>query len=357
MLAIFVMVLVHFCENLSGYKLPFSGFGAPLFAFLSGVSYRLWSQARQAKGVTDEEIFKISVRRGLFVFGVGFAFNILVWMPEDTFNWDVLTFIGAALLLLGVVRKLPLPVLAVMAAMSLLVSPILRALADYDAYWVLGYLDGDLTLSDLLIGFLAVGYFPFFPWICFSLTGYIASAWLFAEPDDELDEADEPPPAVWPLLLAGALLAGASGALLAAGPYLPVVVTTHVLRGWTMFPPTVEYVSGMLGYTLLLFGASHWAIDGRPWAMRFPGVLNIAKTFSQYSFTIYVLHHVVHLWPLWIYGVATGHEATYYWMKAMPVAAAIALALLFLLVCFLGLRLLGSQRTYGIESGMRWLCD
>ena len=41
--AIVVMVIVHFLENLSGVRewSP-DGFGAPLFTFLTGMSYWLW---------------------------------------------------------------------------------------------------------------------------------------------------------------------------------------------------------------------------------------------------------------------------------------------------------------------------
>ena len=106
--AIFVMVLVHFGENLSGYVSPLTGFGAPLFAFLSAVSYYLWVQGQISRGKSQEEISKVSVRRGLFVIGIGFLFNIFVWLPEDTFNWDVLTFVGTALILLDGFRRVPL---------------------------------------------------------------------------------------------------------------------------------------------------------------------------------------------------------------------------------------------------------
>src|SRR5690349_14889571 len=95
-LAIFLMVIVHFVENLSGSNFVPSGFGAPLFTLLVGVSYSLWLKSQEKRQRSDSEISKITVRRGLFLFGVGFLFNIVVWLPEDTYNWDVLTFIGAA---------------------------------------------------------------------------------------------------------------------------------------------------------------------------------------------------------------------------------------------------------------------
>ena len=350
--AIFVMVLVHFGENLSGFTSPFTGFGAPLFAFLSGVSYYLWVQGQTARGTSEEDISKVSIRRGLFVIGIGFAFNILVWLPEDTFNWDVLTFVGTALILLNGFRRLPLPITVLAAVMALLVSPILRGQADYAAYWENGYFECDLTLCDVLIGFLCAGYFPIFPWIAFSLGGYVAAATLFAETD-----SNEPLPSLWPMVILAAAFIATSQLARLSRPYLPELLANNYLGGWTMFPPTIEYVLGTLGMTLMLLGLTHRFVDHNPRALRWHGLLNIAKTFSRYSFTIYVLHHVVHLWPLWIYGLANGFEPTYFWMKAMPITTSILLALVFLTCCYGILRRLGPDRTYGIESWMRWLCD
>ena len=103
-LAIVLMTLVHFVENLAGswdvvdgpfiganryWWMP-TGFAAPLFTFLSGVSYRLWADARLARGHDLEEISKITIRRGLFLILFGFAFNVLVWMPEDVFNLSLI---------------------------------------------------------------------------------------------------------------------------------------------------------------------------------------------------------------------------------------------------------------------------
>ena len=115
--AIALMVTVHFVENLSGAWgegvdfnrvgwLP-AGFAAPLFTFLSGVSYAIWSDGLSRRGVSDGEISKRTVRRGLFLFGLGITFNVLVWLPEETFNWDILTFIGSSLLVLAACRTIP----------------------------------------------------------------------------------------------------------------------------------------------------------------------------------------------------------------------------------------------------------
>lgn len=351
-LAIVVMVFVHFAENLTGKLLVIAGFGAPLFAFLSGVSYILWSNGQRTQGRSEEEISKVSVRRGLFVFGVGFAFNILVWLPEDTFNWDVLTFIGFATLLLNFLRRIPSSFAVFLAVLILFVSPLLQTLAEYNSYWVNLYFDYDLTLADVLIGFMATGYFPVFPWLAFSIAGMVTAQYLFA-PARESSVAPSP----WRLVSAGCGFIAASASLLILRPYMHPVLATKFFGRWTMYPPTIVYVLGTLGMSLLLFGLLMRYVDQNEKSARFVNFLRMTKTFSRYSFTLYIVHHLVHIWPLWIYGRATTDNATFYWRKAMPLTVSMPLAVVFLVACYFVLRRLGPDRNYGVESWMRWVCD
>src|SRR6476619_3858741 len=100
-LAIILMIQVHFVENLSSgegssawlYNAStyLGAIPAPFFAFVSGLSYALWLRKQESLRRRDEEITKITLRRGLFLFGIGIAFNFFVWLPEETFNWDILT--------------------------------------------------------------------------------------------------------------------------------------------------------------------------------------------------------------------------------------------------------------------------
>lgn len=359
MIAIFVMVFVHFAENLSGVYLSITGLGAPLFTFLSGLSYRLWVNGLEARGTSEEEISKRSIRRGLFVFVVGFGFNIFVWLPEDTFNWDVLTFIGFALLLLNVMRRLPLPIPILVAIVAVLVSPVLRERADYHAYWVNDYFECDLTMSEVLTGFVSTGYFPIFPWLAYSLAGLVTGSLLFnaSRKASEQQEGSGAEPSGWKTSLVGAAIMTTAVILLTVRPYLPETISQKVLGGWKMFPPTIEYVLATIGMAMLLFGLLHRSVDLNPNTVRYKGWLSIAKTFSRYSFTIYVLHHIVHLWPLWVYGAATGREPTYYWEKAMPIVISMPLACVFLVVCYFSLWKIGPDRRLGIEGWMRWICD
>lgn len=352
--AVFIMVLVHFGENLSGVISPMAGFGAPLFAFLSGVSYRLWVAGLEAKDVSDADIAKATLRRGVFVIAVGFLFNVVVWLPRDLFNWDVLTFIGAALLTLGAARKIPLPALATAAIAAVLVSPVLRHLADYEVYWVNRYFEHDWVPSDVIIGFLATGYFPFFPWIAYSLAGFIVGGVIYE------DASKTHPDAAFPraVFCVGVVLLFFSMAALVVHALTPLPGERGMLGGWTMFPPTVEYVTGTLGLTIMSTASLYYFIDCRGILLRDGWILNVARTFSRNAFTLYIAHHVVHLWPLWLYAVVEGHEPMVYWMKAISASVAIPLALAFLFCSYLILRRLeriGDVR--GIEYWMRRLCD
>ena len=158
-------------------------------------------------------------------------------------------------------------------------------------------------------------------------------------------------------MILGAGLIATAGGLLLIRPHLPTVVANHLLGGWHMFPPTIEYVTATIGWALLLFGFFHRWVDDNPRVLRHKHLLDIAKVFSLYSLTIYVLHHVVHLWPLWIYGVVNGQEPTHYWRQAMPMNWSMPLAVLFLVCCYAWFRWMGTEERRGIESTMRWLCD
>jgi uncharacterized membrane protein len=359
MVAIFVMVIVHFAENLSGVIVPITGLGAPIFIFLSGLSYRLWVYGLESKGTREEDISKRSIRRALFIIGTGFAFNLVVWLPEDLFNWDVLTFIGFSMLVLNGMRRLPVAIPILTAVLVVLISPILRVVLDYPAYWENHYFEYDLILSDVFIGFVSTGYFPVFPWIAYSLGGLSTGVWVL-KPIRSLNDSDKAlldKRITSRVIRVGLSLLAASGILLISRSYLPVPVGTRLLGGWTMFPPSTEYVIATIGWALTAYGFMHLLVDRPIESPRMKGFLSVAKTFSRYSFTIYVLHHLVHLWPMWIYAIVQGEEPTLYWQKMMPLAYSIPFAFVFLIGCYFILRKLGPERRWGIEGWMRWLCD
>jgi len=370
--AICLMILVHFVENLSARFDPAggavadwlpAGAAAPIFTFLAGVNYRLWCEPRLDAGETSAAVSRASVRRGLFLLAVGLAFNVLVWLPADTFNWDVLTFLGLAILVLDVVRRMP-PAAAVLAVgLVVVVSPVLRVIVDYPAYWQQGWFDYDFTLRDVLVGCLVVGYFPLFPWLAFPLAGYLAADLVFppgrpvgARPTGA-PPVGAPPAALGPPLFVAAVLAAAAGVTLAVWPRLPAGLRGGAPDGWTMFPASTAYLLGSTATTLVALAVLHRLLDAGPptgWRRSLAGWTG---PFSRHAFSIYVLHHLVHVWPLWLAGLAAGDDPTAFWQAAVPVPVAVGLAVACCAVLFPLFAWIDRHRVPTLERAMRWLCD
>ena len=94
-------------------------------------------------------------------------------------HWDILTFIGSALIFLNLFRKIPTEVLLFGIILVAILSPALQGISDYYAFWINGYFEYDLILSDVVLGYLATGYFPIFPWIIFPAIGFVIAPMLF----------------------------------------------------------------------------------------------------------------------------------------------------------------------------------
>lgn len=354
-IAIALMVVVHFAENLSGWYgeggnafagvhrtwwLP-TGFAAPTFTFLAGVSYRLWVELQQRRGRSEETITKGTVRRGLFLIGLGFAFNVLIWLPEDVFNWDILTLIGCGMLALEAARRMPDTVVLFAAALTVAVAPTLRLVADYQASWSEGYFEYDFTLTDVALGWLVTGYFPIFPWLAYPLAGFALAPAVMAGP--------RRPGAI------GLGLVAAAAGLVLTWASLPPAVTGSAAAAWTMFPASQAYVVGTMGVVLLVLTGLHHALDGGVprgrWLVAWAGPL------SRHSLTIYLAHHAAHVWPLWAAGLVTAGEPTALWQVVMPIGWAVGLAAVFLLGAAVFCRWADRHRLPLAESAMRWLCD
>src|SRR5476651_1522808 len=86
--AIVLMVLVHFSDNLSPREAAtaplydaiayLGSLPAPLFTFVAGLSFSLWARNQKKEGRKDRGITRVALRRGLFLFAVGIAFNFCI---------------------------------------------------------------------------------------------------------------------------------------------------------------------------------------------------------------------------------------------------------------------------------------
>lgn len=349
----FVMVAVHFSENLAGYTPRVAGLGAPTFLFLVGVSYRLWLNGRLAKGASDESIRRSTLRRGAFLFLLGLAFNVLVWLPEDLFNWDVLTLVGVAMFTLEVARKLPSSLALLGIGLIVAISPVARTLAGWSEFWTNGYFDPDWNLRDPVLGFLAVGYFPVLPWIAVPLLGFVVGAAVFGEAKAEAGDTQM----AFRVAVAGAVAMTLTGLLIGVKYVFPQLYPESFQPVWTMFPATTMYLCGTLGFVSAAFALLYLGVDRRLKPTDWPTTRRIASTFSRHSLTVYLLHHIVHVWPLWIYGWARGDETTLHWQRATSLPVALALAAIFIPCAYLLFRWMDQTGRGGVESWMRRICD
>lgn len=125
-----------------------------------------------------------TLRRGATVFGAGALVTAvtLLFMPEDRVVFGVLTLLGSAMLLTGVLEPL---LKKVPPAVGLSVSTVLFALCYHAAERYLGFGGLQLALPDGLYanyvtaflgfypaGFYSTDYFPLVPWLFLFWAGY-----------------------------------------------------------------------------------------------------------------------------------------------------------------------------------------
>lgn len=356
-LSIVLMVIVHFLENLSGVDWAPAGLAAPMFSFLVGVSYRIWLDTQIALGKSERQISRSTFRRGFFLFVLGMLFNVLVWLPADTFNWDVLTLIGSGVLVLWLVRDLPTVIPVIICAIVFVLAPVMRLESGFNDYWPEAYFDPDWTFPQLALGYLINGYFPVFPWIIFPLVGFIVGGQAIPASYNLGETIELRWRKVQPVILFGIGFVGIALILSLCRSLVDGPFASQLFGGWTMFPASVEYVTGTLGIVLITFSLALWWIDARHGLDRFPRTIAFTRTMSQYSLSLYILHHIIHLWPLWMCGIIAGEEATYYWRKALPWGISLALVLPGLAFMYLVARYLERGKRTSLESLLRRICD
>lgn len=84
-------------------------FPAPLFVFLSGISFALVTERLREKGASPGQVAKTTIRRGAEIFGLGLLFRVqefalgYPWSPwTDLLRVDVLNILGLSMVLMGV---------------------------------------------------------------------------------------------------------------------------------------------------------------------------------------------------------------------------------------------------------------
>jgi uncharacterized membrane protein len=163
-------------------------FPAPLFLFLTGISFALVTEKLREKNLLAARIAKVTIRRGAEIFGLGLLFRgqefliALGWAPwSDLLRVDILNTIGVSMMLMGILCWLVLSlqlgsnsrsalVLAGFTTallIALLTPPLWTAWRPLWLPWPLeSYINGVHNL-----GTPQPWLFPIFPWVAFSFIG------------------------------------------------------------------------------------------------------------------------------------------------------------------------------------------
>jgi len=330
-LAILTMILVHFVENLSndesGYRFLYGladtlgSFSAPIFTFLVGMSFAISLDRHRRRGEAESQIAVRTMRRGLLIFLAGLLFQVFIWQPGSVFDWDILTFIGASILVLWVIRDRSAGTVLATVAAVVAISPLLRDWSGYGTHWNawVEYVH-NFSAGDVALGFLLHGYFPLLPWLVFPLLGMLAGRRIVEHGDN-------------PFLIPGVTLIG----LATVGVFVNGTLTGTA--GWyaspiSFYPASTTFLAGTVGVILVLLWWLHRWLDtggdpsARPWMVFF-------RRYSRYSLTVYVVHHMIHVWPLYVAVWWGGYRDIWrFYANAVSVPVAWALAAVFVTLTY-----------------------
>lgn len=298
------MIHVHVVEWLSGYYDSHTtlyqlgeltgSFPAPLFTFLVGMSLFISVKKQKSEGVDPQLIADRNLRRGVAIFFFGLLFLIFVWMPEEVFAWDILTFIGASLLILFPLRNLSSKRLVSLIIFILVVSPVIRIYTDFHSHWnKWGEYVPSLEMPGVLMGFFANAYFPLLPWLVFPLAGYLVGRACFGGSELHLPKK---------LLPAGVALVIVSLGMMFLSSALAVDgIAAGYIAPFTFYPASTSYVLLAMGINIVLFVIFFRLFDLREKVNENNPFLVFCRRYSRYALTAYVVHHALFLWALIAY--------------------------------------------------------
>jgi len=249
---------------------------APLFLFLSGVSFALVTDRLRQKGATANEIARTTILRGGEIFLLAILFRVQEFTLAmghapwtDLLRVDVLNVIGLSLILMGIICRVAATgsetdvrslrnrtvVAALLTAtfIAVLTPPLWTTWQPHwRAWWLESYLNGVHTF-----GTPQPWLFPVFPWTAFAFAGLLAG-FLFLSDWSRRNE------------FASLAAAGVSGAaLIALSVWLdaqPVQIYAvhdfwHTSPNFFLARTGVLLVTLFLGYAWCRWGAGEWGFS------------------------------------------------------------------------------------------------
>ena len=319
---------------------------ASWFVFLVGVSQVLSAKKRGAD--QGKNVHRVLIR-GTAIFIIGLLFLLIIQGYQELWVWDILTFIGATLIILVPCRRAPSSVLLLFCVVVLFATPWLRSFTDIASFyggkfvsvaWISDYFpnflfdpvkdyEGASTVLDNVNGFFLIGQFPLLPWIIYPIVGFVIGRRL-AENRFNSDS---------PFLLIIGVMFSFMGLFTAyAGSITPPFsVANDYITPLSFYPLSFSMSLFLLGVVLILFTVLWNIFDSHPDKKGNPGLfLAYCRQFSKYSLTIYITHFAVFFIPLRIIHLSTGKD---YLRELTSTSVALALAVLVLVLYYPVLKL------------------
>lgn len=255
---------------------------APTFISLAGLSVALYTLSRRSQGLTEAQITRKLVIRGLLLIGLQLTVVNLTWGFGVSKGWNlvyfgVLSCIGSALIVLAFARRLPVRVLTGGSVLLLLLMPFLLCALPLPP-------GADHPLLEILLqpdknGWLAVNY-PALPWLGVMGLGCGLGFLVGARPERTTRL----------FLFLGLLLLALWLPLRLLGGYGNL--TPYLGGDWrdlmlmSKYPPSLTFLAWTLGGMALAIAAHHrFAERLRP--TRFWGLVTL---FGQTPLFFYVVH-------------------------------------------------------------------
>lgn len=338
--ALICMVLIHFViywgnEAATHTWLYFTfndmlgDWGAAGFLMMMGISQVL--SAAKSTDMPEILLFKKALIRSVYIFVVGLLMLALAWGPEQIWQWDILTLMGFATLVVYGCRFLPSWLILAISAAIAVATPWLRSLVDPVEHWG-GAFSPTPFISDLipglfvepayeftilwepahiLQGFLVAGTFPVFPWLMFPLIGFVIGRRIVAH----RFARDLP----WLVGIGAASVAlGLAGVILSMGQPDASPIGDYI-SPLSFYPDSFTMILAQLGIALIVFSALFYAYDVRPHDPAHTSFLtSIYNRTSRFSLTFYFLHYQLIGWPLLIIYLTTGEYLIFDLMDAWP---------------------------------------
>jgi len=255
---------------------------APTFIFLAGLGVALYTLSRRSQGLSEGEITRKLVTRGLLLVALQLTIINFIWgfgisSGAAVTYFGVLSCIGLGMVILAFARRLPLPILGGGSLLMLLVMPAALSATMVSPGAERPLLEILMQPSDK--GWLAVNY-PILPWLGVMGLGCACGYWI----------ADRPVRISRFFLLLGAAMLAAWLPLRFAGGYGNL--TPYLGGDWRHFllmskyPPSLAFLLWTLGAMSLAI-AVHNHLEKSMSATRLFGVVSL---FGKTPLFFYVVH-------------------------------------------------------------------